>query len=351
MPIERRAPSGESRPRETLLPVLWACASPALLAGVVILHLHFTFLPLFFLALGFVSYAWNGRKALLLFLLLLPLVNATPDLFFNGYPYNTMGVQLFYLAGLLGASLAKGERPELRFPGRGIYLLFLALLGISALFVLLRWSNLGLPGLALLRDTPVATSGERLSFAVVFPAITLALFSLSPFLVSLLRRQGLGARETFLPLKAGFSLSFLLALFQRLVDADFMSQGWWGRKMEQVNGGFSDFNAFGFFAGAMFLWQALELTARWTEDGERREGSAAPRPSALARMAGPLFLVVALAAVFLSGCRTAFLFVLAALVRLLLARRPPRRLKAAAVLLLAFLLLIAGGTLGKRLRL
>ncbi len=336
------------------VPGLGAGISLILLFYVVVIRLHFVALPVVFLALGFATYAWNGRKALMLFLFLLPLVNSTPDLFFNGYPYNYMGIPLFYLSGMLGASFLKKEEPDRGFPGRGVYFLLLALLGISAFFVFLRWSNLGLPGLAFLRDTPVAPSGERVSFACIFPVITLALFALSPFLAFLIRQRHLGEREIFAALKGGFCLSFLLALAQKTIDPDFMAQRWWGVVKGQVNGGFSDFNAFGFFAGAMFLYQALKLIDPPTiMAGER------PGPGAAAdlrrRLGGGLavdllFLGVSFAAVFISGCRTAFLFVLAALVALAFSRKVGLAAKAAAVLLLAGSLLVAGGTLGKRLQ-
>ncbi len=290
-----------------------------------------------------------------LFLFLLPLTSSTPDLFFNGYPFNYMGVPLFHLAGILCASRLKRERPPTAFPGRRPYLLFLALLGISVFFVFLRWSNLGLSALAFLRDTPVAPSLERLSFACIFPAVTLALFSLAPWAAFLIRQQRLGEADVLVPLKAGFFLSFLLALAQKWIAPDLLAQAWWGTKMGQVNGGFSDFNAFGFFAGAMFLLPGRAADRAVAAPGEAARAGAAPRPrpgvfrAAAAWRSICLFLAVALAAIFISGCRTAFLFVLAALLRLLFSRRPGWRIKAMAVALLAVSLLIAGGTLRKRL--
>ena len=325
-----------------------------LLFYVVVIRLHFVVLPVVFLALGFITYAWNGRKALILFLFLLPLVNSTPDLFFNGYPYNYMGIPLFYLSGILCAARLKKEGPEWAFPGRGVYSLLLALLGISVFFVFLRWSNLGLPALAFLRDTPVAPSGERVSFACIFPVITLALFALSPFLAVLIRQRHLGEQEIFDALKAGFCLSFLLALVQKWIDPGLMAQRWWGLVKRQVNGGFSDFNAFGFFAGAMFLYQALKLIDPAAPAVGERPGSGSG-PVFWRRLrdglaADLLFLGVSFAAVFISGCRTAFLFVLAALIALIFSRKLGLAAKAAVVLLLAGSLFIAGGTLGKRLQ-
>ncbi len=342
MPTEPLASGKKTEP--SVLPLAFAAlASAALLHYAAAFHLGAPFLPAVFLALGFAAYLWDGRVALRLFLFLLPLANATPDLVLQGYPFNYLGVPLFQLAGMLLASLCKRERPAAAFPGRGAYLLFLALLAFSALFVFLRWSNLGIPSLALLRDTPVAPSMDRVSFAIIFPLITLALFFLAPWAAILLRHGRLGAAGAFAALKAGFFLSFLLALAQKWIDPDLLSQSWWGLRMKQLNGGFSDFNAFGFFAGAMFLWQALELMAEKAPAGQ--EG----RQSIAGRVAGFAFLLVALAAVFISGCRTAFLFVLAALWRFFAWRRPGVLAKAGAALLLLAALAAGGGTLGRRL--
>jgi O-antigen ligase len=326
-----------------------AWLSLALLFSVVVVHLRFVVLPVAFLMLGFASYYRSGRKALAIFLFLLPLINSTPDIFFNGYPFNYMAVSLFYLSGMMLASRLKREQSEFDFPGRRAYLLFLLLVAASVFFVFLRWSNLALPLRALLPDTPVAPSGERVSFAVIFPAITLALFSLSPFLAQSVRFWRLKEKDIFIPLKAGFCLSFLLALAQKWLYPDLLAQRWWVTRMNQVNGGFSDFNAFGFFAGAMFFYQTLRLVDRWAK--VRRHGSD-DRPD---RGSGAcwhelLFLAIALAAVFISGSRTAFLFVLLAVGYLVFSGRTGLSVKAAVILLLVGSLLSVGGTLKRRLQ-
>src|SRR5512136_3411366 len=108
MPIE--APAGAAAGRWQNGPlVALAFVSLAFLFYVVVIHLHFAVLPVLFLALGFASYSWSGRKSLILFLFLLPLVSATPGLLFNGYPFNTMAVSLFFLSGIVAASRLKGE--------------------------------------------------------------------------------------------------------------------------------------------------------------------------------------------------------------------------------------------------
>jgi O-antigen ligase len=336
---------------------LLAFVSLAMLFFAVIIHVHFVILPVFFLALGLLSYLWSGRKALVLFLFLLPLINSTPDIFFNGYPFNYMGVALFYLSGMMLASHIKKEKAEFAFPGYGIYLLFLSLIGVSVFFVLLRWSNLTLSPLAFLRDTPVAPSGERVSFACIFPAITLALFSLAPFLASSIRFWHLKENEIFTPLKAGFCLSFLLALVQKWFAPDFLAQSWWRLQKNQVNGGFSDFNAFGFFAGALFLYQALRLIGKFSgfddiavADRSERSAGFPHRLGFKAWSCEIIFLMIALAAIFVSGCRTAFLFVLLAVGYLIFSKKTIFWVKVTVVLALAVSLLVAGGTLKKRLQ-
>jgi hypothetical protein len=327
-----------------------AFLSMALLVFVVIIHIRFVALPVLFLGLGLLSYLWSGRKALVLFLFLLPLINSTPDIFFNGYPFNYMGIALFYLSGIMIASRLKKEKTEFDFPGYGLYLLFLILIGVSVFFVFLRWSNVTLSPLAFLRDTPVSPSGERLSFACIFPVITLALFSLAPFLAALLRHWHFEETEIFNPLKAGFGLSFLLALAQKWLYPDLLAQSWWGLKMNQLNGGFSDFNAFGFFAGVMFLYQALHLTEKLSGLNEKAVANPFETPPVKTWMSEILFLMISLAAIFVSGCRTAFLFVLLAVIRLVFSRRAAFLAKALSVLLLAVALLVAGGTLKRRLQ-
>ena len=127
--------------------------------------------------------------------------------------------------------------------------------------------------------------------------------------------------------------------------------------MHQVNGGFSDFNAFGFFAGAMFFYQALCLINKLPRRSEVAAQGSTESSHDIARSRGfktllpeILFLMTALAAIFISGCRTAFLFVLLAVVYLIFSGKTSFWAKALVVLLLAGFLLVAGGSLKKRLQ-
>jgi O-antigen ligase len=173
----------------------------------------------------------------------------------------------------------------------------------------------------------------------------------------LIRHWHLKENEIFTPLKAGFCLSFLLALVQKLVDPDFLAQSWWRLKLNQVNGGFSDFNAFGFFSGAMFLYQALRLTDKLPWRNEIATHDKAESSDGILRSLGfktllpeILFLMTTLAAIFISGCRAAFLFVLLAVIYLIFSRKTSYLIKALIVLLLAVSLLVAGGTFKRRLQ-
>jgi hypothetical protein len=316
---------------------LWLAWVSFLAAGtVIVLHLRFVLLPLFFFLLGIVSYTLAGRRALLLYLFLLPLINSLPDLFFNGYPFNYMAVSLFYLAGLILGSRLKRERLPLAFPGSRAYLLFLTLLFVSVLFVFLRWSNLLHSPLAFLRDTPIAPDGQRLSFGAIFPVITIFLFSFSPLLAALMRLHRISVQQALIPLSLGLSLSVGLALMQRLAAPDFLCRKWWVEQMNHVNGGFSDFNAFGFFSGLLLLGQTVSLASEWKSLKPWRRTAAVP------------LLLFSLAGIFLSGCRTAFLFVLAAFAYSLCSRRLPLLMRAGFVGVVAVLFLAAGGTLKQR---
>ena len=112
------------------------------------------------------------------------------------------------------------------------YSLLLLLLWLSVFFVFFRWSNLLHSPLALFRDTPVALTGERLSFALIYPVITLFLYSLSPWIYFLLRREPLEERVLFRSLALGYLPSFLLVLLQ--VREPSLRPRWW--RIGQFNG-------------------------------------------------------------------------------------------------------------------
>ncbi len=334
------------RPKtETLLAVLTLTAI-MLAVAVIVLHIGFWHLPLAFLALG-AACAWrDSGKALRLFLFLLPLINSTPDLFFNGYPFNYMAPALFMLAGIVLVALAGKPEGGPRPPWLHGYMLFLAVLWISALFVFLRWSNLTLSLRAFLKDTPVSPAGDRLSFAVIFPVITLFLFTLAPWLPLLLRRSRISRQQGLRPLLAGYGLSLLLALMQRGFFPKFMALDWWAG-IGQYNGGFSDFNGLGFFSGTLFLVVLLRwITALSGAGSPAASGRWSRAWSGWARWA--ILMAVTMAGIVISGSRSAFFFFLVGVVVFIASGKIAWRLRIVAAGVILLSLLVAGGTLARR---
>ncbi|MCX6556615.1 MAG: O-antigen ligase family protein [Candidatus Aminicenantes bacterium] len=135
------------------------------------------------------------------------------------------------------------------------YIYYLLILFISFIFVVLRWSNLTLSPLAFFKDTPVAPTGQRISFGIIFPVVELALFSLSPLYYLLLKRQP-DLRRILIAFLSGQSLSIIYSLFQRLQE-----------KVSPepiLRGMASDPTAFGFLS-ALGLFLAWYLYSHYAE--------------------------------------------------------------------------------------
>lgn len=331
----------------------------------IVIHLKYIPLPLFFFLLGLVSYKLFPKKSLYLFLFLLPLINAVPDFFFNGLPFNYMAIALFYLSGIIvtaqffksgspgrhkinvDSETALGREATAFFDVKwaGSYLLFLLILWLSALFVFIRWSNITLPSLASWKDTPVTPSGELVSFASIFPVVTLFLFSAAPYILFLIKKSRLKESKVFKALLAGYTLSFAVGLYQKFIDPDFMAIGWWGEKLNQYNGGFSDFNAFGFFSGALFFYLVISVVNRVTAQDFKITCEHVMNRDFIFLNFG---LFITLSGIFLSGCRTAFLFILFAAAFLFFTKKIRLLYKIISILLIVILLIAAGGTLKKR---
>jgi len=310
----------------------------------IVFHLGFIFFPVSFLIAGVLLSLLSGGKGLKVFFFLLPLINSLPALFFNGYPFNLMAVILFFLAGVVAGSFLKGARPEFKdFNWASSYLLFLSLLWISAVFVLLRWSNISMPSGAFLADTPVGPGlpqSPRVSFAVIFPVITMFLFSITPFTAALIRKYSLKKEKIFKLIIFGYFFSVLLAMYQKLIDTGFLSIAWWGTKMNQYNGGFSDFNGFGLFGGVLFLYSALMLMDSRKDESGKLFGK------------GRSFLIfaahISFFGILLSGSRTAFIFVIFAFIYLMFSR-VKNIIKVVIPLGFILVLLFSGGELAQRL--
>jgi hypothetical protein len=220
------------------------------------------------------------------------------------------------------------------------YYLFLVLLFISAVFVFLRWSNISIDSTAALgADTPVAPDHplspdiQRLSFGSVFPVVSLFIYFISPYIFFYVKKINPPEKMVFKWLSYGFYVSIALAIFQKFSGRSLISDRL-GKELKQFYGGFSDFNAFGFFSGVMFLWSTYEIKNK--------------------NPLGFVTFVISLAGAILSGSRTAFFFILAGMGHLLfnaLKDRKKQQKIIVTILIVGVLIAVifAGGTLKKRL--
>ncbi len=347
-------------------------------------HLNFLVLAGVFFAIGAVAAFFGGQAfSLYLFVFLFPFINSSPGLMGSRLPYNYTAPALFLLCGMLAVnyclrrpenfsrnhygwtvqtsqsfSLAKvfgptffqkGGPPEAKVMHRDFYpyYLFLLLLFVSAVFVFLRWSNitLGIPPL-MGADTPVSAPlprlfdkgmitwiEQRFSSAVIFPVISLFLYFIAPYIFFYIKKIKPEEKVIFKWLSFGFYISTALAALQKITGQSYLSDRL-GKGFKQFNGGFSDFNAFGVFAGIMFLWSTYEVKKK--------------------NPMGYITFAVSLAGGILSGSRTMFFFAAAGILNLLLDAAKDRGKKQkwiAGILITVFLVFIifAGGTLKKRL--
>ncbi len=305
----------------------------------IVIHIKFRLIPILFLMSGFLLSFTSEKNRIKVFLFLLPLINSSPGVYPNGYPFNLMGTVLFLLSGMILGSVVKREIPEFkRFEWSGVYLVFLSIVWLSAIFVFLRWSNLNLSFSAFFADTPVGPGlpiSPRNSFATIFPVMTLSLFSVSPFVLYYLKKSKMGQEQLFNILIVGFSFSVLIAFIQKYVDGGLLSFEWWGEKLNQYNGGFSDFNGFGFFSGVIFLYSSLKLMRYY--ELQKKDYS-------IIQLLFYFFsILISLYGIILSGSRTAFIFVISAVIFLFFSKIRLGFKIAVPTLLLIFLMMSGGG--------
>ncbi len=214
--------------------------------AIFLFHFGFIIFSLLFVLLGILLRAILKKNHLLAFSFLIPILPAFASLHSSGFPKNYLILPLLVLTGIVIADsiinkevLAVGKEAILRH-----YIYYLLILSLSFIFVILRWSNLTLSPLAFLKDTPIAPTGQRISFGIIFPVVELALFSLSPLYYLLLKRQS-DLRRILVALLAGQSLSIFYSLFQRLH----------GKKANRIllSGLSSDATAFGFLSALAIL--------------------------------------------------------------------------------------------------
>jgi len=288
-----------------------------LLSFVLFFHFRIIWMPATCLLLGILARIIFKGRSLEVFSFFIPVLPAFAILENKGFPLHYLLLPLFFLVGITAGEFAAGKGrsswplPELP---RG-YVPFLLLLGISFLFLLLRWSNLTLSPLAFLHDTPVAPTGQRLSFGIILPAVEFALFALSPFYYLLLRRAD-DPRRILVAFLCGQSLSIVWSFIQRWQGT--------GARGFLISGLASDATAFGFLC-ALAILMAWYLHARCAE-----------------KRLGFLFTVVSLAGILNSSTRVGLFAIVAAVLLFTFSSRKRILFKiaVAALLLMASLLYV-----------
>ncbi len=265
-----------------------AALSFILLAAVLAFHFHIVWLPLGCFLAGFLVRVACPPWYLEVLSFCIPVLPILAGIENQGFPLNYLLLPLFMLSGVAAGEIARQrDRSPLwseKLPRA--YGAFLLLLAMSFVFVMLRWSNVTLSPLALFRDTPVSTTGQRVSFAVIFPVVELALFVLSP-LYFLLLRQSSRLPRVVVAFLCGQSLSVLYSLFQHWLAA---------RSTGLIPMGFaSDPTAFGFLCSFSILlaWYLAFRHGR--------------------KALGTLFVLISLAGILNSATRIGFAAVLAVL--------------------------------------
>lgn len=316
--------------------------------SVIVFRLQFWVIPTILFTAGFAGAMWNPRRSLFLFLFIFPFINSSSGLFITHYPFNYLAPALFLLSGIVAAGFI---RRLIRAPGEEItqenldrefsyYYIFLAFLVVSTVFILLRWSNIFLPNQSAVgADTPIAPGTwqspdtQRISFGEIFPVLSLFIYFVSPYIYFYIRKLKPSEKDVFAWTSYGFYVSVAFALAQKISGKSLISDRL-GKELKQFYGGFSDFNAFGFFAGVMFLWSTYAIRDKKT--------------------IGYVTFAVSLLGGILSGSRTVYFFILAGMFNLVvgaLKHRKKQQKIVVGVLVLGVILLLvlAGGTLTRRL--
>lgn len=228
-----------------------------LVASVFVCHFHIQWLPLACFLSGLLLRIVFKSRYLEIFTFLVPILPFFADFENRGFPLNYLFLPLFFLAGIVAGELVVNRgrfSPPLPSLPR-FYPFFLLLLGTSFFFVMLRWSNFTLSPLAFFKNTPVAPTGQRLSFGIVFPVVELALFAISPLYFLLLKRRH-DLKRLIIAFLSGQSVSVLNTLLQNRQDH--------GNVPLPVNGLASDATSFGFLS-ALALLLAWYLFSRYSE--------------------------------------------------------------------------------------
>ena len=321
---------------------IFALASFLLSFYFIVFFLGFSVLPVTFFIIGLLSYLIDKKKSIYLFLFLLPITGAIPWFSQNGYSFNLMAIALFYLSGIVLSSIIKGDKYIFKELWIKYFQWFLIILWISSLFVFFKWSNLFLSFSAFLSDTQVSPNGSRISFALIFPIITLFLFSVSHYIHALIKNNKLTETKSMFFLSSGFFLSVIISVIQRFGKINFMNApipGFWGNKSAQYNGGFSDFNGYGFFAGVFFLYFFINIIKIFANYKKTKH-------TIFLNFIGVVFSVIG---IILSGSRSALIFVFFGAIFLVFYKKISLKFKLLFLVFGLIVIFLFGGTVRDRL--
>lgn len=287
------------------------------------------FLPGVFL-FSFLFARIGKRASRVMLLLALPISGALSSLISPQLPFNYIPTLLMVISGIAFSRpktfIHLGN--QTLFPR---YALFLSLCTVGFLFLLLRWSTFGEGAKRLFPDLLTSPSGDRLSFTLIFPVLTLCLFVLGPLIAGLKAELNITTENAFTPFISGFFISALFAALQYYFNVSLFTRSGW-IKRGFANGLASDFNGLGFVSGFAFFY-ALIILGQTT--GDRRN-----------KIFALLSLPLALSCAWWSQSRTALLLIVAALIWLCILRRrvifiPSRRKGLLVLLLLSLVFLVA----------
>lgn len=300
----------------------------------------FALLPILFFLFGVLIYYIFKEKGIYYLFMIFPFINSIPSFFNIGYPHNYLSISLFMFSGIMishfifeiGKDKIKTETEK----WEKYYLVFFMVLFISSFFLFLRWSNITVSLRAVLRDTPVTPSGERLSFGAVFPLLTLFQFSILPLLYILFKNKRLDKIKSLQFLSFGFFISVVIGLVQKFINDEFMVMryGFHTLSKKLKNGGFCDQNSFVFFAGILLFLSVIYFHKN--------------RKLSLA------IGFIALLGGFLSGTKIFYVFVIFALILMFYIIKMDRKRKIIVFITLIFvfsiLMFIGGSTGGARVK-
>jgi hypothetical protein len=214
---------------------------------VMLFHFNFYVLPASLLLAGIAIRVIFKQEYLPVFSFLFPLVSAFAYWGNRGLPFNYFVLPLLLLSGIYAGELLLDRQKAFQVLNHvnRFYLLLLTIIFISVLFLIFKWSNLTLPAKAFFKDTPVAPTGIRLSFAIIFPLIYLFLFTAS-YVYFLYLKDRSHIKNIIFAFLWGHSLSIFLSYIQNIFQVKLFL---W----KPCNGFASDNSSFGFLSAVALL--------------------------------------------------------------------------------------------------